>query len=46
MVYKIAVEYVPDYKLSVSKATLRAIKLVLDENKIEIPYPQLDVHNK
>ena len=40
------VENVPDYKLSVSKATLRAIKLVLDENKIEIPYPQLDVHNK
>ena len=46
MVYKIAVEFVPDYKLSVSKATLRAIKLVLDENEIEIPYPQLDVHNK
>ena len=46
MVYKISVEYSPDYKLSVTKAVLRAIKLVLDENNIEVPYQQIDIHNK
>lgn len=46
MNYKLSIEYSPDYKLSVGKAALRAIKIVLDENKIEVPYPQLDVHNK
>lgn len=46
MIYKISVEYSPDYKLSVTKAVLRAIKLVLDENNIEVPYQQIDIHNK
>ena len=46
MNYKLSVEFNPDYKLSVGKAALRAVKIVLDENKIEVPYPQLDIHNK
>lgn len=42
----IEVDCDPINKLSVRRAALRTAADVLEENKIAIPYPQLDIHNK
>ena len=36
----------PEYKYKVRRAAIQAIKEELDKNSIEIPYMQIDVHNK
>lgn len=46
LIYKISIDCKPDFKFAVKRDALRIIKLELDENEIEIPYPQIDVHNR
>ena len=44
--YKLEITYNPEYKYKVRRAAIQAIKEELDKNSIEIPYMQIDVHNK
>lgn len=44
--YKIRLWCKPEDKFTVKRFVLRTIKLDLDKNEIEIPYMQVDVHNK
>ena len=44
--YLIEVECNPQYKLQVKRDTLRSILSGLEKNKIEVPYTQIDIHNK
>ena len=44
--YLIGVTTDPILKFGVRRKALRTIVTTLEENKIEIPYPQLDIHNK
>ena len=44
--YKLEIIYEPEYKYKVKRAALRAIKNELDKNNIEIPYTQIDIHNR
>lgn len=44
--YQIKVYTDPTKKIQVRRDSLREILLVLEENNIEVPYNQLDVHNK
>lgn len=44
--YYIEVNCNPNYKLQVRRDTLRSILLGLAENNIEVPYNQIDVHQK
>ena len=44
--YLIEVESESQYKLQVRRDTLKSILLGLAKNNIEIPYNQIDIHNK
>lgn len=44
--YLIEVTCNPQYKLQVNRDTIRSIIEGLDMNKIEVPFNQIDVHNK
>lgn len=44
--YLLSIKCDPDNKLSVNREVLKIIKRTFDENNIEIPFNQLDVHNK
>ena len=46
IMYKLEVQCVTEFKLKVRRYTLRCIKVVLDRNKIDIPYQQIDIHTK
>lgn len=46
VIYKLEVRCVTEAKLQVRRNCLRCIKVVLDRNKISIPYQQIDVHTK
>ena len=44
--YLFCIKCNPTVKLSTRRQALRTIILTLENNKISIPYPQLDLHNK
>ena len=44
--YKIRIYCKPEFKPQVRRDSNRTIKLVLDKNNIEIPYRQIDLHQK
>ena len=44
--YLIKVECNPEFKLQVRRDTLRSILVGLAKNKIEVPFQQIDLHNK
>ncbi len=44
--YKIRFQCKPDLKFQAIRDANRIIKIELDKNKIEIPYKQIDIHNK
>ncbi|MGN1013461.1 MAG: mechanosensitive ion channel family protein [Clostridia bacterium] len=44
--YKIRIFCKPEFKPQVKREANRIIKLELDKNNIEIPYRQIDIHNK
>ncbi len=44
IIYAIVVECYPMTQIGVKRETLKIIKKIFDEEKIEIPYNQLDVH--
>ena len=44
MDYLVRVNCDPTLKLSVRRSALRTITTTLEDNKISIPYPQLDIH--
>lgn len=44
--YLICVECSPKEKLQVRRDSLRTILFVMSKNKIDVPYQQIDVHNK
>ena len=44
--YLIEVECNPQFKLQVKRDTLRSILSGLEKNRIEVPYTQIDIHNK
>lgn len=44
--YLLEIECNPKYKLQVKRDALRSIILGLEKNNIEIPYKQIDIHNK
>ncbi len=46
IIYKLEVKCITESKLQVRRNCLRCIKVVLDRNKISIPYQQIDVHTK
>lgn len=44
--YFIEIDCKQEFKLQVRRDALRSILLVLEKNKIEVPYTQIDIHNK
>lgn len=46
ILYKLEVQCLPEFKHKVKRSTLRCIKLILDNNKISIPYQQICIHNE
>ncbi len=46
IIYKLEIQCSPELKYKVQRYTLRCIKVVLDRNKIDIPYQQIDIHSK
>lgn len=46
MDYLFAINCSPNLKLQTRRKALHTIVTTLEENKISIPYPQLDIHNK
>lgn len=44
--YLLEVECNQQYKLQVKRDTLRAILVGLEKNQIEVPFTQIDIHNK
>lgn len=46
VLYLLKIEVNPLYKLQARRDALRAIMVGLDKNNIEIPYTQIDIHNK
>lgn len=44
--YLLEVECNPQYKLQVRRDTIKSILQGLEKNKIEVPYTQIDIHNK
>lgn len=44
--YLIQVQCVPQFKRQVRRDSLRTALLVLEDNKISVPYTQIDIHNK
>lgn len=44
--YFIEIDCKQELKLQVRRDALRSILLVLEKNKIEVPYTQIDIHNK
>ena len=44
--YLLEVECNPQYKLQVRRDTLRSILVGLEANNIEVPFTQIDIHNK
>lgn len=44
--YKIRIFCKPEFKQQTKREANRIIKLELDENNIDIPYTQIDIHNK
>lgn len=46
MIYKIRIHCNPEFKPQIKREANRIIKLELDENGINIPYKQIDIHNK
>ena len=45
VIYKIRVYCNPEYKPNVNRTVRRIIKIALDENNIQIPFMQIDIHN-
>lgn len=45
VIYKMRVYCHPEYKPTVNRSVRRIIKLSLDENNIQIPFMQIDIHN-
>lgn len=45
IIYKLAIECRPEYKLEVKRYILRIIKKNLDDSQIETPFEKIDVHN-
>ena len=46
IIYKIKILCNPEFKLKTKRDANRIIKIELDENNIEIPYPQITIHTK
>lgn len=46
IIYKIQINCKPEYKYSVKRQATQIIKDELDKNSIDVPYPQMDLHNK
>lgn len=46
IMYKLKVICEPEFKLSIYRKTLRCVKVLFDQNGIEIPYQQIDIHTK
>lgn len=44
--YLLSVECNPEFKLQTKRDTIRCIIKGLENNKIEVPYTQIDIHNK
>ena len=44
--YCIAITCHPEDKLKANRIALRTIADVMEENNIDIPYQQIDIHNK
>ena len=44
--YLLGVECNPEFKLQTKRDTIRCILESLENNKIEVPYTQIDIHNK
>lgn len=44
--YLLSVECNPEFKLQTKRDTIRCILEGLESNKIEVPYTQIDIHNK
>lgn len=44
--YQLQVECNPQYKLQVRRDTLRSILVGLEKHHIEVPFTQIDIHNK
>ena len=44
--YKLLVSCNPEFKLNTRRQTIKQILLVLEKNKIHIPYKQIDIHTK
>ena len=44
--YLVEVTCNPQYKLQVRRDTIKSIVLGLDKNNIDVPYTQIDIHNK
>lgn len=46
MIYKLKVVCEPEFKPSIYRKVLRCVKVLFDENGVEIPYQQIDIHTK
>ena len=44
--YLIELDCVPEYRRQIRRDTLRSVLVGLTNNKIEVPYTQIDIHNK
>lgn len=44
--YKLKVTCEPEFKPSVYRRVLRCVKVLYDDNNVEIPYQQIDIHTK
>ena len=46
IMYKLKVTCKPEFKPSIYRKVLRCSKVLFDENNVEIPYTQIDIHTK
>ena len=44
--YKIRIQAKPEFQPQIKRDSNRIIKLLLDQNKVDIPYMQIDIHSK
>ena len=44
--YLLEIDCNPEFKLQVRRDTIKSILIGLDKNKIEVPFTQIDIHNK
>ena len=44
--YLIELDCIPEFRRQIRRDTLRSIMVGLSNNKIEVPYTQIDIHNK